>query len=158
MHNHITIMNHDFATGKIPKQAGYWFTIVRTNDELMQKMGLSVCESKEVTDRTPREDFVVSADEYSWKETIRRRADMLAADERVTDLATAVTHAEDYDLELRVRGKRDITYYALDTDKQWRVRGRKLGDRYTQAGYQAYINGLDGQERGGRGQKEHSQD
>lgn len=63
VHNHIIIVNHNYATGKTPKEAGNWHYVSRANDVISRKMGFDVREQSVLGHEVGREPMSYSETE-----------------------------------------------------------------------------------------------
>lgn len=154
VHNHIVVLNHDYATGKgAPKDLKWHSAVRKANDSVMHELGMEVTQQDEVH-LTPVEAHAlrqgraidpVPIDEVNndnWRHTLRERITELREDPDVETMEDFVQLGLTHNVSIRSRqgrGKnKDKTYltYALvdDNDKPIKVNNRKCSERASKLG------------------------
>lgn len=171
-HNHIYIVNHDYATGKaVAGAARTAFKLREVNDQLMRDRGMEVTEPgpralnamyAKQQQRGERVEPVATVDELTsgtWAEWTANKLDRCIQDERVTDLDSLIEVAGEAGISIKTkRSATDVkvgrppsmTYALVDDDGNVRSKGRakfacgqkKLGTDYSYEGLNATIDTL----------------
>lgn len=107
VHNHIIIANHDFASGKTPKEAGNWHRLKLLNDKVSKQLGLDQREHDVLGYEVGREEVSYSQAERmalaqgrtidstgisineltgdNWRDFMRNKIEDLLTDPAITD-------------------------------------------------------------------------
>lgn len=146
-HNHIYVVNHDYATGKAASGAARTaFKLREVNDQLMRDRGMEVTEPgpraltamyAKQQQRGERVEPVATVDELTsgtWAEWTANKLGRCLQDERVTDLDSLIEVAGEAGISVRVKPRtaRDVkagrppsmTYALVDDDGNVRSKGR----------------------------------
>lgn len=74
IHNHCSVLNYEFETGKAITQNRRWLDLSRINDSVMEKYGMEVCDAKtRQADQKQYWDKKRNPDKYIWQDDLENR-------------------------------------------------------------------------------------
>ena len=136
VHNHITVLNHDFSTQKA-LQNTTWFQLKHTNDKLMNQYGMEICKEKRRSlDSAEYWAQQREQDTALWQDDLRSRIDkaiMKAID--LSSLQDNLAVEGVNGLFFKKDGRELLKHFSFtftdENGKEHRKRGDKMGTQYS---------------------------